>query len=161
MDLNNVLANVSNQDIYETIRRVNARYRKIAIFFVQVNHFLFVRREEDQILTIYVRDGIASSAKVSKGKDRKMIRIPRWISSNLGRIFLGTQEVNNYGDLNLFINEWNADGQTWKRRTYQSLLGSTRKSCNIKNKIMITESFGIDSTRVELMSIKYNDETLT
>lgn len=57
-EIRKVLEHVSSQDLYDTIRNIDKRYKNIANNLVQVYKFLLTNTEEDQFLTISMKKGV-------------------------------------------------------------------------------------------------------
>ena len=70
-----VLEHVSDQDIHESIRKINVRNRNIAEDLVQASRFMITISKEDLFLTIYSKKGLISSVKVTKGEGRRILSI--------------------------------------------------------------------------------------
>ena len=92
VELKQVFEHVSNVDIHETVKYVNQTYEKAIKDLVRVSSFLFTIDSEDQILSLFFRNGKISSAKLVKGWERESFGTTNGSIAHFGRKLVCTYD---------------------------------------------------------------------
>ena len=84
---------------FETIGKTDKRFHEITAKLIQRSTFLLASRRQDQVLAVYLRDGVTKTIKLTNGmvRERFSIRLRRiWSSSKFQRTFLAN---TRWGDM--------------------------------------------------------------
>ena len=131
-----------NKDIYETIRNVEEKLRRVAEDSFQKSKFLLTSQNEELSLSIYWRNGkVFLDKRKNERKARKRNALNQrngWRINLYGRTYLGIENYN-LEENESFTSVYIVRNQMWSqtiRPYYKSAIGRS-KVCRIKNMIMI------------------------